>query len=613
MNEMIREQTCRLLFYVFNQHTFSESPTLEIAGTFLYGIRYDISAIIYFNFVFILMHLIPNPFRDREIYQLLTKIIFFLFNSAAILLSVIDFEYFKYSKKRTTFDVFGMSSDWWQLLQRYLRDFWYLAVIIVLLLVIANVLYRRTEQKPGKIKTNYIFQSIICAIFTAIFVIGARGGLQLKPIKIGDAALDVAPQNIPLALNTPFTILRTYGRKGLNEVHYMSNEKASTIVPLHHRKQTDIPFIKMNVVIIIVESLSKEFVGKLNSFPGYTPFLDSLSNEGLLCTNAFANGTRSMEAVPAILASIPNLMDDSYIFSVYQGNAINSIGSILHNLGYTTFFFHGGTNGTMGFDSFIKLAGFEKYYGRTEYNNERDYDGFWGISDEEFLQFTAKKLNELSTPFCATIFTLSSHHPYSLPPKHANDFQGGTMPIHRTILYADYSLRKFFETISSMSWYKNTLFVITGDHTPAEAEHPFYRTQVGLYALPIIFFKPNSELHGVHNAIVQHIDIMPSILDYLHYNSEYVAFGQSIFDTTCAHYSTNFLNDFYQIVDDNYVLQFATEKSSRLLNYKNDTLLTRNIFSLRPEIRLRLENYLQALIQTYNYALIHNELSVANQ
>jgi len=390
----------------------------------------------------------------------------------------------------------------------------------------------------------------------------------------------------------------------------MSGDEANKYAPVYHKNREGNRFSKLNVVIIIVESLSREFVGKLNSFPGYTPFLDSLSSEGLLCTNAFANGTRSMEAVPAILASIPNLMDDSYIFSVYQGNTINSIGSILRNCGYQTSFFHGGTNGTMGFDSFIKLSGIEQYYGRTEYNNENDYDGFWGIPDEEFLQFTARKLNEISSPFCATIFTLSSHHPYSMPSKHKNDFQGGTLPIHRTIMYTDYSLRKFFETTSTMSWYKNTLFVITGDHTPAETEHPYYRTKVGLYALPIIFFQPNSNLRGEYNSITEHIDIMPSILDYIHYDDEYAAFGKSIFDTTLTHYSTNYVNDFYQILDNEYVLQFTADNKSRLYDYHVDTTLSRNLIDSKPDVGLRLEKHLKALIQNYNYTLIHNALTV---
>ena len=600
---------CRALFYVFNKGVFADSTLSEIIAAFIYGIRFDVSAIIYYNFLFIFLHLIPIPFRDDRLYRLMTKIVFHLSNVFMMLVSVIDIEYFKYSKKRTTYDVFGMSSDWSQLFLQYLRDFWYLVLILIGLIIIIELLYRKTERRSNKVRIKYLFQSALLIIFGAAFIIGARGGFQLKPIKMSDAALDVNPQNISLVLNTPFTILRTYGRKGLTEVRYMSDDEAAMLVPIHKRKHSDGTFKKMNVVIIIVESLSREFVGRLNRYPGYTPFIDSLSYQGLICTNAYANGTRSMEAVPAILASIPNLMDDSYIFSVYQSNAINSIGSILRDRGYSTSFFHGGTNGTMGFDSFIKLAGFEKYYGRAEYNNEYDYDGYWGIPDEEFLQYTAMKLNETPEPFCATIFTLSSHHPYSLPPKHANDFKGGTMPIQRTIMYTDYSLRKFFKTASSLNWYDNTLFVITGDHTPAETEHPFYRSQVGMYALPIIFFHPGSDLLGTFESVVQQIDIMPSILDYLHYDREYIAFGNSIFDTSTKRFVYNFL-DSYQIFSNEYALSFNGETSTGVIKYGPDSMSVINLINSHPEVNNRLEKQVKGMIQIYNHALIHNEMTM---
>ena len=602
---------CRLLFYFFNHQYFSDNTFFEVLTAFYYGIRFDISAILYFNIIVILLHLIPNPLREKNTYQVIIKVFFYLFNSFAILFSIIDVEYFKFTKKRMTFDVFGMRSDWFNQFTQYLKDFWYLTLIFILFLVLIAMLYRRTEIQLLQTKINYFVQIFYLILFGALLIIGVRGGIQLKPIRIIDAALYGNPQNTPLVLNTPFTMLRTYGRKRISEVNHFTGAEREKLLSIIHRGRPVQPFKKNNVVIIIVESLSREFIGRLNSFPGITPFLDSLCNEALLCSNAYSNGTRSMEALPAILASIPNLMDDSYIFSIYQGNRINSIGSILHKMGYSTSFYHGGTNGTMGFDSFIKMAGFENYYGRTEYNNDNDYDGFWGIYDEQFLQFVAKKLDESPSPFCTTIFTLSSHHPYNIPSKYNKEFQDARFPIHRAIMYTDYSLRKFFETASAMKWYENTLFIITGDHTPAETDHPFYQTPVGTYASPIIFYKPNSELHGVYQNLTQHIDIMPSILDYLHYEDDFISFGNSIFDTTKPRYTVNLLNDIYQIFSEDYILQFNGETSIQLCKYKTDSLLSMNVLNSEPQVKLQLENHLKAFIQIYNHALINNEMSDA--
>jgi phosphoglycerol transferase MdoB-like AlkP superfamily enzyme len=601
---------CRSLFYLFNRSMFGEVGSLEIVNAFIYGLRFDISAILYFNIIFILLLLIPHPYRERGWYRFGSSFIFYFFNGIALLLNIIDIEYFKFTKKRMTWDAVSMKDDLITLVPKYLQDYWYLAIILVALILIAYYLFRKLfRQSPTK-KINYFVQSIVLFIFIGIFLIGVRGGIQLKPVKVMDAALYGSPQTIPLILNTPFTMLQSYGRKRLSEIKYMPDNEAEKLFPIYHRYHSDEPMDKLNVVIIIVESLSREFMSAYGAEKSYTPFLDSISKEAIVCKNSFANGTRSMEGIPAVLASLPNLMQDSYMYSAYQGNRINSIGSILSKEGYNTSFFHGGTNGTMGFDSFIKMAGFKKYYGRTEYNNEKDFDGLWGIYDEEFLQYVTRTLDETPTPFCTSIFTLSSHHPISIPSKYKGKFDGGSLPIHKGIKYADYSLRMFFETASKTKWYNHTLFVITGDHTPDEAEHVFYKKQLGMYAVPIIFYRPGDKIKDRIESVVQHIDIMPSILNRLNYSGEFISFGENVFNNSRAGVSFNFLNGIYQIADDGYLLEFNNGRAGSLYNYKSDISLTNNVVKLYPEIELRLENKIKAIIQVYNGAMINDQLSL---
>ena len=181
--------------------------------------------------------------------------------------------------------------------------------------------------------------------------------------------------------------------------------------------------------------------------------------------NAYANGKRSIEGIPAIIGGIPALLSDPFITSAYSSNTITTIPSLLKQKGYTSTFFHGGTNGTMGFDNFSRSSGFDHYFGRTEYDNDDDFDGSWGIYDEPFLQQAALEIDKMKLPFLAVLFTLSSHHPYKIPDKYVNQFPEGTLPLHQSIAYADFSLKRFFETALKMSWFSNTLFVITADHT----------------------------------------------------------------------------------------------------------------------------------------------------
>jgi phosphoglycerol transferase MdoB-like AlkP superfamily enzyme len=608
-------QLTRFIFWVLNFDYFSPLGAWETIRLFLVGTQFDVSAIIGFNSVFILLHLIPGNFKYRKTYQAVLKILFIAVNTLILVGNFIDCEYFKFTNRRTTADIINyvfLSNDVVNLLPRFVVDFWYLLLGWIFLMVAAWIIYplQKIDIQPKHIKPiQYILQGIISILLLGIFLLGFRG-IRLKPYRIIDAARYTKTQFIPLVLNTPFTFLKTVNQTELTSGNYFSNETASILYNPIHQYHSDNQFRNQNVVIIILESFSKEYIGALNNYEGYTPFMDSLIAKSLVFPKSFANGKRSIEAMPSILASLPTLMDNSYVSSSYSANTITSLGSILKEKGYQTSFFHGGSNGTMGFDNFANIAGIDEYYGRTEYNNEADYDGNWGIYDEEFLQFFAGKLNSFKQPFFSTVFTLSSHHPYSIPDRYKGKFQKGELKIHEVIQYSDYALKKFFETASVMPWYSNTLFVITADHT-APASLKYYQNRIGQYAIPVFFFHPSdSSLTGYDQTIIQHCDILPSILDYLNYKKPFFSFGISVFDKTSVHFVINYTNGLYQLIQDDYCLFFNSNGSISVYNFSNDSLLQNNMIGKVPAIQQNLENKIKAIIQTYNNRLINNNMVV---
>ena len=609
-------QFCRLYFYFFNISHFENLSFSELLKIFFFGTRFDYTAIIYLFSVFILLHLIPFRFVYKNSYQKFLKLFFIIETSFVLLPNFIDSQYFQFIKKRSTSDFFSLISlgdDVIALLPQYLYDFWFVVLSWLLTIIISYFAFPKLKNinlSKRKISGKNIFiQSLISIIILSILYTGARG-IELKPIRIITAAKYTDAQNIPLLLNTPFTIVTTFYKKELATVEYFDkNELKKYYNPVKNYKSND-KFKNYNVVIIILESFAEEYLGTHNEKGGYTPFLDSLMKKSLVFENSYANGKKSIEALPAILASIPALSENPYITSIYSANQINSIASILKSKNYHSSFFHGGSNGTMGFDNFVEIAGIEKYYGRNEYNNEVDYDGNWGIYDEEFLQFFAKKLDSFSEPFFASVFTLSSHHPYSIPEKYKDKFKSGNLPIHQAIRYTDYSLKKFFETASKKSWYQNTLFVLTADHTEKLVQKK-YKTRTGIYEIPIIFFQAaDSNLHGISQLECQQIDIMPSILDYLHYDSEFISFGNSVFDSTNTGFAVNYLNDIYQLIENKYVMQFDNTKIIGLYNLENDSLLKHNLKDTDNKQIEYLSNHMKAIIQSYNTRLINNDLTI---
>ena len=265
----------------------------------------------------------------------------------------------------------------------------------------------------------------------------------------------------------------------------------------------------------------------------------------------------------------------------------------------------------MGFDSYTRLVGFDHYFGRSEYHNEKDYDGKWGIRDEEFFQYTAKTINGFKQPFIAAFFSLSSHHPYHVPAKYVNIFRTGKLPIQQSIMYADYSLGEFFHTAKHMPWYRNTLFVITADHT-SEGYYPYYQSDVGQYAVPLIFFKPGSDLQGKPELIAQQTDVMPTVLGYLGYNKNYLAFGSDLLDSTAnaAHFSIHYISGLYGLMKDGYYLEYNGTKSVALFNLTKDPLQASNLVGREKEVQTRMETFINAYIQQYNNRLIENRMTV---
>jgi phosphoglycerol transferase MdoB-like AlkP superfamily enzyme len=332
--------------------------------------------------------------------------------------------------------------------------------------------------------------------------------------------------------------------------------------------------------------------------------------KSLVFPDSYSNGQSSMDAVPSIIAGLPAIMEKTFIFSKYSSNKITSLADILKNKGYQTSFFHGGINGTMGFDAFSKAIGCDNYYGKDEYSNDADFDGKWGIYDEEFLQYFANTLNSFNEPFFSCIITLSSHHPYTIPKRYNEKFPRSSLKIHRSIRYADYSLKRYFETVSKMPWYKNTLFVLTADHTE-KYEKKTYRNKVNKYAVPLVFFHPGDPmLKGIDTTISQQADILPSVLDYLNYNNDFVAFGNSVFDTTSTHFAVNYSNGIYQLIEDNYVLHFDGKKSIALYNLKSDPLLKNNLRRYSSDKAIQLETKIKGIIQAYNSRMIKNQLTI---
>lgn len=556
----------RVLFVWHNAALFPPVP----ASAYLGGIRYDLFAIAWINLPWVLLILaVPRP---RAIMARVQAFAFVLLNGLFLLAHAGDIGYYPYTLKRSTADVLNIvagGGDVLRLLPAFFRDFWYLFLLIIGLFAALAWGYRAIGRLDRGRAVPVAWRIAWRALALALLVLASRGGTQLIPLQPLDGARYGGPAVLPVVLNTPYTLLMSFGKPTLQPRTYMAQEEADRWWPVvHHFPHLPAPASsdsiatlppppeRPNVVVIILESFSALYSSTLSGGESHMPFLDSLMEHSLTFTRAYANGRRSIDAVPAILAGIPHWMDEAFTSSPYASRPFTSLANVLAAEGYSTSFYHGGRNGTMGFDGFAQAAGFHRYVGMDEYPGPAsDFDGHWGIRDRPFLQFWAQELAQEKEPFLSTVFTLSSHHPYQLAPEDTDRFAGGDKDIHPTLRYTDDALRQFFAIARTMPWYANTLFVITADHT-ADLERTGAHGDLPIdYWVPLLYLAPWLPADTLPN-VTQHIDILPSILLNTGYAKPFFSFGQVPVGNGAMHGAIWYANGLYTITSDRMQLQF---------------------------------------------------------
>ena len=617
----------RIGFYIFNIRMFPGTSFSQFLAILRGGLMFDISAVLYINLIFIFFNILPFDFRYNKLYQKILKYFFFITNGVALAINSADYVYYRFVLKRATGDIFQTFEHEKHMMKmgfKFMIDYWPVVLFTFLLIFLMVVLYNKAVAVKPSPRNKIIYYSLnvlAVPIIAGLIVIGARGGYRhsTRPISISNAARFVNnPRDAAIVLNTPFSLIRTFDKKPLVKYQFFDNAKLTSLYNPHYIPAPAGKFKQENIVIFIIESFAKEYFGVFNkdleggTYKGYTPFLDSLVAQSLTFDVSLANGKKSIEAMPAVLSSVPSL-ETPYTISNYANDKVNGLPELLRTKGYYTAFFHGAPNGSMGFDSFSRMVGFNDYFGLSQYPNPKDFDGMWGVWDEPFFSFFCKKMSTFREPFMTAIFTISSHHPFKVPEKYKDKFPKGSAPILQTIGYTDYSLRKFFKEASTQPWYNNTLFVITADHTN-ETVHREYQNNFGSFCVPIIFFKPGSDLHGVKNRIAQQLDIMPTILNYLNYDGEYIAFGNNLFDDTYDSFAFNTTaGNTYQLFMKDHLLEMVDNKPVGLYNYKKDRYLANNLLGKEDSIQSPMEEKLKAIIQTYNSRLIDNDLIVSKK
>ncbi|HVU97278.1 MAG TPA: LTA synthase family protein [Puia sp.] len=613
----------RLGFWWYNQAEFAGLNAHERYQSLIEGFQQDLVSIVLVNIPTLLllgiMAWLPS-FRFQRPLLYGARGWFVLGNCFAVAFNCVDIGYYRFGRHRANLDLQYVLRDSIPSFKSLLFGYWYLVILFLLLVsLIVWMAKQLPESEPPGYRDRRVYlifrQGIL--VLALLVTMGWIGGG--RPVMPSTPLLSLPPSALALAQNSLLTWAYSCFHRSheLAPVHYFSDSTAYRLAPGVHQLASPPQPRKKNVVLFILESFSRCYVMPGDAYKAKTPFLDSLLGKSLFFPHSFANGFSSNQGIVAILGGIPALMDEPFFYSEYANTPIHSLGNILQEQGYSTNFFMGAGNNHFGFGTFAHMTGIEHSYWREDFDNDRLYDGNWGIFDEPFLQYGGRVLSMQQQPFLGVFFTISAHPPYTIPPALRQRFATpGQSAAQRAIAYVDYSLREFFAANQDKPWFRNTLFVFCADHwlSPSDGRTPF--SPVNICTIPIFIYDPSHEERDWRPTVAGQVDVVPTVLDRLGYRGTYTGFGRSLLDTAVAdsdRYVINRIGETYQIIDKDYVLGYDLTRDgpSYLYHYPADSACRNNLLGLPSaayQQRLRrLERLLRANIQSYRAALTKRE------
>lgn len=633
-------QICRTVFYYYNQDLIGDIEAREIWLLFKGSILFDNASIVYSLALYFIVTCLPVSERiwNSKWYRITTFVIYIIPVALILTANLGDAVYYHYTQKRCTAEeiFFADNANTIQLIFHFMADNWYLVILFAALIAAIvygyRIGYRAKDIAPmpqhdaskqgreawlnrrymGRTALFAIVRLAIIALMALYSIYGVRGGLtrMTRPITLSNSMLyTVSPDKANLILSNPFCIIRTM-KQHIVVPNFFSEEEIDDIYSPSHYPEDMVPSEMYgrckgyNVMIFILESFSAEHSAYLmpeeHTGKGYTPNLDKLMQQGLVFDRCYANGHTSIAAPPAIWSSTPSY-ESSFMLMPESIAECRPLPKMLADKGYKTAFFCGSEHGSMGFGAYAHIAGIEELYSMDTYEERRgdkDFDGAWGIWDEPFMDYMGEVLSKTQEPFFASIFTLTSHHPFNVPGHARGELPKGTTLNHQPIAYTDRAIGRFMDKYKGEEWFQNTLFVFVADHVSSERMAQRTLHLPGCFHIVGFMYTPNGAIEPQHyNHIVSQVDIMPTVLGIMGNDEPYFAIGRDIFNEPHREPFTLIRTGYsYTALMDDFVMDFSG--TAALGAYAYDDLKHTRDISSEVDVE-RADSLAKATLQQY--------------
>jgi phosphoglycerol transferase MdoB-like AlkP superfamily enzyme len=300
----------------------------------------------------------------------------------------------------------------------------------------------------------------------------------------------------------------------------------SATLPIERRITGAGPEKKLNVILISVESLSAEYLGKFGNANGLTPNLDRLADAGLLFTRLYATGTRTVRGLEALALSLPPTPGHSVVKRPNNEN-LYTIGEVFAGKGYEPLYLYGGYGYFDNMEHFFGSNGYTVVDRKAIARSDIHYENIWGIADEDLFTLALRELDQrhaAGRSFFAHVMTTSNHRPYTYPAGRI-DIPSHTGP-DGAVKYTDWAIGDFIERARTRPWFDATLFVIVADHCAAargKTDLPLDR-----FHIPLLIYAPKHVSPARIDTVASQIDVAPTVLALLNFSYVSRFFGQDI-------------------------------------------------------------------------------------
>ena len=508
-------------------------------------------------------------------------------------LSIADIEFYK--ELGTHLNILSwqpnvLSREFWQFVWVEYPVIYYLfsiTTISYLWYKLLTKIIRKQKQQSGSFFSSISF-FIIGFLLIGTFI---RGGWQQRPIDWGHAIFSDNPFANQTALNPLFnlgrSVIQLNSEKNIAKlVKYMDNSSAllmtQKIIKTSGEIFTDSSsfkreiikshVIKPNIVLVVLESFLGKYCGSANSGGiDVTPNLNHMADNGINCTRTIASGKRSAYGLSTILCSWPPLPGFPLISQVESQQEVETVASLLKDIGYSTWFMYGGDADFDNMKGFVLANGFDHLIEQNDFPKNTP-GTMWGVFDEYLFDYAESILDTSQVPVLLTMFTTTNHQPWKIPKQmekvipHFLNKNKRIKKVMRTMAYTDYIIGEFIEDNRSEAWFQNTIFVFISDHGINEYS--------GMYEdprnahIPFIIYSPAIITKSKKiNEVTSQIDVLPTLLHLIGYPKPFNLMGTNILSDNYSGVACRIVNDHCMWFEGDYLYTETFNQNTELFQY----------------------------------------------